>query len=346
MFYIIFVFFAILALIVGKRKINNFNFILLLLFTIFIVGFRGDDVDNDYQSYLGEIYSPSGTTDGINEFSFYYIRDFAMNIFASPLVVFIVYAFLGVSLKLFAIRRISNYFWLSILMYFSTFLILQEFNTIRAGVATGFLLLGIPLWGGDKPYRFLPFLCLSIFFHYSFFILIPVFFLVRNNDRYLKVFVFCIPLFYLLYFIASHYLSDLLSLINIGFIKDKKDAYSDADYSLNPFATIFLFKISLILIFYFFRKYFQEFNKYFYILLKLYIIGVLFVILFADLLPTVAQRFYEIFVIVEILLFPLFMDTKFKYFVFPIIVAYSFFFLHLYIEIAEYIRNYQLIFDI
>lgn len=337
MYLVIFILLSITAILLGDKKPTMVILISLILIISAFVGFRGDDVDNDYQSYVNAIEQQSY----ISELSFQFISDFFYSVFHSTLLTFLFYALFGVGLKLIAFKRYSNYFWLTLVLYFSTFFVLQEMNAMRAGVASGFMLLSFKPWSEEKRGKALLFLLLAFLFHYSFIIVIPLLLFVSNKEDKVLYYLFLIPIGYLIYLTI-----DISAFIpfQITYLADKFNDYI-SDESTNVLSTVFIVKIIFILFLYIFRSELAEKNKYFYLFLKLYCFGIFMVVIFAN-LPAASMRFMDVFIIVELFLIPMFCNlTTFERIPAIAIVIYAYFYFYLYVDVAEYIRPYYTIFN-
>ena len=110
----------------------------VLLFVL--AGFRKGSQFPDYSSYL-ILYEDIKSGDVIVELSFLYIAKLVHFIFNNVLFLFLIYALIGVSLKLKSIRQLTDLWLLSLVVYASNFFILHEMIQIRVGVYAGFLLL-------------------------------------------------------------------------------------------------------------------------------------------------------------------------------------------------------------
>lgn len=341
MYLFIFIILSVLSLIFKEKKISNTSlFLLIFTFTAF-VGLRGDDVDNDYKNYQ---FAIEINNTGIAEITFKSISHFLYKIFHSSVIVFVLYAILGVGLKFIAFKKYSNYFWLTILIYFSTFFILQEMNAIRAGAASGFVLLGLKPWSEGKKKAALLLIIIAGLFHYSFFVLLPFLFIISNNNKHNNILIYIglIPIAYILYPFLD--IGIVSPYINNPYILGKMSGYLNSFESTDVFSTVFLIKILFILLLYFFRKKLDSY-PYFYLFLKLYCIGIFFVVIFAN-FPAASMRFMDIFIIVELFLIPLFCNlfpSKFKFIPILLIILYSYFYFYLYVNVGEYIRPYSLI---
>lgn len=340
LYYIIF---ALISLFSVRKKPSNLVFFLLFAFFGILIGFRGEDVDNDYVTYLDAIqYSNSS---GIQEISFYWISSFFYKYFDSTVLTFVFYGFLGFGLKLFNLKRYANFFWLSFIIYFTTLFILQEMNAMRAGVGAGFMLLSIKAWSDANVKKTILLILVASFFHYSYLILIPLVFIVSNKDKKIIWYVMLIPLAYILYYAIDF--TKILMLFKISYVEDKREGYLEGkELITNVYSTVFIIKIIIIGLLYKYRKHLSVHNDYFYIFFKLYCISIFILVATAN-LPAASMRFLDIFSIGEIFLIPLFLflfKPKLRWIPRLGIILYAGFYLYLYVDLAKYIRDYYLIF--
>ena len=161
---------------------------LCLLLAIF-VAFRPAGIDNDYNTYLDFFKNPSGISALLTEPTFKMINALA-RFCGAPLLLFVVYAFLSVPLKVYAIKRLSPYWYLSILLWFSHLFIIQEMTQIRVAVSSAIFLFSLPLLSEGKKMKFICCLIFAILFHYSALILIPLFCSGINNSHVFGVVCF------------------------------------------------------------------------------------------------------------------------------------------------------------
>ena len=144
-------------------------------------------------------------------------------------------------------------------------------------------------------------------FHSSAIAIIPLYF-VSSKIKNLRIYLLLIPLMYLLYF-AGIRLTTFLSMLPIPSIQQKIMAYKlimeNGEMSeINIFNIFFLLKIIMCFFLMWKSTNISQQNKYFIILLKIYIIGLSSFIVFSD-FPTLAFRISELYQIVEILLVPM-----------------------------------------
>ena len=136
---------------------------------------------------------------------------------------FLFYAIIGITLKFYAIQRLSTFLFLPLVIYFGNFFILHDYIQIRVSVASAFLLLSIiPLSQGKKGQGALCFLA-AAFFHYSAIVLFLILFF--NNKPLTttwKLFLLSIvPVGVLLFFLHL----DFVSFLPIPFFQEKAEMY-------------------------------------------------------------------------------------------------------------------------
>lgn len=303
---VLFIIVAILAIIpLIDSKYNLVAFILINIILACFAAFRGEDF-TDYKNYI-TYFEQNG--DIFVEPAFILISGF-IHLFSNNVIfLFVIFAVLGVSLKFLAIKELTQLWALSIAIYISYFYILHDLVQIRAGVATGFLLLCIkPIY--EKNFKKFMFLALlAITFHYSAILIIPLYFLNKNPSK--KWLLFSVPFAYLIYFLGVN----LIVFLPISGIQEKIEVYKqiqeelqEETATLNVFNLLFLARIT---IFYFIIwKYdlINSHNKYTPILLKIYCISLISLLVFAQ-MPVVAFRLNELFGIVEVILVPLIFYT-------------------------------------
>lgn len=179
-------FFLIISLLVAwnynyikKNSINNiliYFFIvgILLVFAVFRDGSRLPD----YQEYVFSFNNPSiGPIEPSYKFIVKNIRYFSK----SYLWLFFVYALIGINIKYYAIKKYSPLFFYSISVWISTYFLLHEMIQIRASIASGILLLLIPLIYKKDYLNSIVLIGISFLFHRSSIIYIVLLFLSNKN---------------------------------------------------------------------------------------------------------------------------------------------------------------------
>lgn len=280
------------------KKGENIIFYLLGLLLFIIAGFRSKGIDRDYLSYVNWF---ENARDNV-ELSFQIISDTIKKLGGDSIYLFILYALLGISTKFFAIKKMSAFPLLSILVYIGYLYPLQELTQIRAGVATGFILLSIYQKINQKILYSIFFMGCAIFFHYSSLIVIPILFFNPNNFN---------KLFYSAAIILSYWGSIYLSAIIESvmdylpaIIKWKIMAYGrETGAELNIFNGWQLLRVGVAFFMIFNIDQLSKFNSSYQFLLKIYVIGIFSYTLFSF-NPVFAVRISDLFFVVDLILLP------------------------------------------
>lgn len=299
-----FFFFVLCSFIIPKELLYKYLLYFFLGFLlILIAGFRNEEVVRDYVNYVTYFYEQDFLQ---VEPAFVLISKIIhLLIGPYPIYLFVLFASLGVGLKLVAIKQLSSLWFLSLVIYISNFFILHEMTQIRAGVASALLLLCVkPIYDRDLK-KFLLFSFLGFLFHYSAIVILPLWFLgIKARKNFL---FFSIPVAYLIYFSGIN----LITTIPIAVIQSKISIYqtlmemgNEESILINVFNLVFLGKI--ILFYFLLSKYelIVSHNKYAPILMKIYCISLMSYLVLA-VMPPIATRINELFAIVEIVLLPL-----------------------------------------
>lgn len=167
-----------------KTDLSLHYFFLLFVFLLLFIfpATRKVGVDRDSESYASNINTAieenfSNSITGAREPTFFLIVYIANLLFSDAVRgTFVIYAFIAVFLKLKGINRYSDNFILSLILYISFFYILQEFNTIRSGIATGIFLVSYDDIKRKKLSRFLIKILIATLFHYSSIVLLIFYF--------------------------------------------------------------------------------------------------------------------------------------------------------------------------
>jgi hypothetical protein len=147
---------------------------------------------------------------------------------------------------------------------------------------------------------------LAFLFHYSAILAVPLYFL-NGNKINIVFFSLLIPAAYLLYFLNFH-LSFLIDLIPIPEVKIKYHQYKYLSslhnaHKGNLFSYLQMSRCLLVYLFLWKWESIHEKNKYFILLLKIYIIAISILVLFFD-IPALGARASEMLMPVEMLLIP------------------------------------------
>ncbi len=287
------------------RKVNAVTSLFIVVVLALYAGLREGRKFNDYEMYV-QAWNRLTYAENQIEVSYIFIRNILRyDLGFSSVSIFMFYAFLGVATKVIAIKKISNLFYLSILIYISHFFILHELTQIRAGVAAGFVLLAIvPLYGRNLKY-FLLLMLIATLFHYSAVIILPLWYL--RTHRRVQYLYYLLPVGYVLYFIGFNFMQN----IPIPYVQTKLDAYRELSRkgvsgfdTINVFNAVFLVKVALFYLIMTLRERISVHNKYFFLLLRIEAFS-LFALPALAVIPAIAYRVHEFLGIVEVVLFPM-----------------------------------------
>ena len=245
--------FAILSVIAvlaffEDEEIQGRGWLLFLLATVLTLcaAFRPEGMDKDYISYLGYYHNPNSGMALLTEPTFRLICSVA-RLFGIPMLIFVIYAFLAIPLKTYAITRLSPFYYLSILVWFSHLYIVQDMTQIRVAVAAALYLFSLPFLVEGKKIKYVLIILVAILFHYSSLFLLPIVFLDNLQLSWLKKSL--LLLLPLVFYFTSIISIDLLYLIPIPFIQEKIVVYEEMrKYSgmfdeLNTFNIMALFRL-------------------------------------------------------------------------------------------------------
>lgn len=308
MIFLLFTFFFITSFFAFKvdgfnSNYKNILFLVIGMLLIIFVGFRDGESVRDYRAYITMFNNSETIIEPGFTFIAFIIKKY---IFDNVILLFLIYAILGVGTKLKAIIQLTPLLFFSLLVYLSNFLILHEMTQIRVGVASGILLLCIkPIY--ERNLKTFLILCLvAVMFHYSAIILFPLWFINRNNPNKVLL-LLLIPLGFLVYFLNIN----LILTIPIPYIQNKITVYQDLQAlglngfdKINVFNSLFLLRCAIYYLFLFKYELLIKSNKYTVILLKIYALS-LFVWPTFSIMPVVAFRINELLGIVEIILLPM-----------------------------------------
>ena len=268
-----------------------------------IAALRPEGIDRDYTEYISHFRNYD--TIVMLEPTFKAIAWFVHRFLgANPTLLFAIYAALGVGLKMVAIRELSNMALLSVAIYISQFFILHEMTQIRAGVASGVLLLAIKPLYDRNLWRFLFIVLCATAFHLSGIIILALWFL--SPTRRLKLYPIIIPAAIALSILEV----DITGLIPIPYLSAKIELYQNIkEYTdsvhnhINIFNAIYLVRLALCYLLFWAAPTLAKQNRYYTLMLKIYTLSLAALPLFAN-LPVMAHRVYELLGIVEIILIP------------------------------------------
>jgi hypothetical protein len=302
-----FLFIVLAVLVVSEFVKSRYRTVLYIsvgVILFLVAGFRPPGFDRDYLSYL-KIFNGDYDTDlPVSEPSILLIISFIQQVlFSKSIFLFLVYAALGISLKMYAIRQLSEFWFASLLVYFSYSFLLHDLTQIRAGVAVGFILVSIKPLYERRGWQFLIFTLLAASFHYSALAFLPAWFLSANTISK-KIYTIMIFATYLIYPFSESIITGFLTLLPNGVLLSNLNRYqNDMNTPLNIYNIWQLMRCALCIVFLWKSDLIKKHNRYAFLLIKLYAFATFVFVLLAS-NPAFAGRFSDIFSIVDIIVIP------------------------------------------
>ena len=292
----------------NKKEYTIITFVLILS-----IGFRGKGVDNDYEAYVASINQFLA----ISEPTFLLIASLIKNFNLPIVTLFIIYAFIGVYYKMNVIYKNSALPLVSIIIYLSNIILLQDINQIRAGAATALFLISIQYFIEGRKKLFVLIIIIASLFHFSALLYFSILLIDNKKITYRKyLFWITLPLLgYTFYYIFNQ---NMIEKIPIEPIRDKLLMYktlqsmgSEGFSSINLFNPYFIFKLIIyyILMEYYYALYKDNDNITLYI--KIFSISLFVFPALGAITPILGYRSSDLFSCIEILLFP-YLFTLFK----------------------------------
>lgn len=302
-----------LALVWNKQQYTHKRIFVIIGITLFIVSiFLDKTYLPDYEQYVG-YFKHVGDNIIVLEPTFILIASIVEMLNNEVFFGFMLYLLLGITIKMLAIKRLSNLYFLTLAFYISSYWIYHELIQIRVGVAAGFFLMAIkPLYERNLKY-FLFYSLLAIAFHYSAILILPLWF-INKGMKGSVFYTLLIPGCMLLYVLHIDVVI-LLQYLPIPYVQEKIETYSmiaeiGPDRGLltakeyNPFITWYLLKAVLAIFMWFNIRQIQKENQYAVLLLKIYTLGIAILWCLPS-VPVVATRCSELLSVVQIVLIPL-----------------------------------------
>ena len=320
------------SLLISKKLLSNIFYWSAAVFLILIAGFRTIGLDRDSLNYV-TYYQSANKIDLLDKEPAFWIIKFVNDILFKGDIrtFFFIFATLGVSIKFFAIKKLSKKPWISVIAYISLYYILHEMTQIRAGVAAGIFLLAIPDIYNKNLKNYLLKTLIAVSFHYSAIIMLPLYFF---NPKNIKIIYFSLPvlgLFFALSKLSSTFLINKIVNILPEFLRYKINIYfsllNNGIHSEINIFNIYYTSLLILLIFIFYILYILKIKlKGFYdiIYVKILIFS-LFVFYFFSFIPVFSFRISEFLDVVLIFLIPnLYLYFKQKKIILSFIISYFF----------------------
>jgi hypothetical protein len=332
-----------------KKKFHVLLFWPIVFVLFLVAAFRGAGVDHDYDNYL-EYYNTvvQNKYDWVLlEPAYYLISKISYFFLDNSYLVFIIYAFLGLTIKSQAIKETSNFIFLSLLLYFCNYFFLHEMTQIRVGVASGIFLYSIKFIEERNIKKFGLCILFATTFHYTSVIGIPFYFL-NPKKLNVKIYYTAIIISIIMVFLQVSTIDLLFKVGGSLPIFQKLNMYKTLidNGDVNKINFFNIFSISSLLfnsLFLWKAAYLETKNKYFILFLKISCFGFLASSVFFD-FPVLSFRISEYLGVVNICLFPmLFYFLKEKYVSTTLIVMYVILVFVINIYYAKYMLPYKMI---
>jgi len=313
-----------------NNRYYSYLFVLFFVLLFFIAGFRPVGIDRDSKGYASLIQSFI-TTHNYNfirtEPSFYLIVNVSKFLFDDVVRgVFIIYALLGVSLTLYAIKKHSSFPLLSLIVYFCFYFVLHAMTQIRVGVAAAIFLLAIPDIVNRNLKSFLIKTALATLFHYSAIIMLFIYLInLKHNKQLFYLFLPLIGILLTIINVRKFFLMSIVSFL-LEILSYKINLYFTM-HGMGMFTEVKVFNIyysSLLIIYYFAIININKFKKEIDVL-QIKIMGwMLFSFYFFSFSPVLAFRISGFLGVSLIFFLPnLISIVREKYFISFVVFLYS-----------------------
>ncbi|KQA98433.1 EpsG family protein [Vibrio metoecus] len=345
----IFVFFSIFALIEiackdKYKSIIDLFFLYSTLLLVFFAGARAVGVGSDDENYYNMFLSVPNFSEWIyGEFSYSFEKIwmepgyvFFGSIFRSissePVALFFPVAFLSVTIACYYYYKLSPYYFMSLLLFFSHNFLYRDINQIRSAItcAIGLALISF-IYKRKKIHTFILILLASLFHMVGLVYFVTFVFSRISQYRKLHFYGLLISVFLSI----SGFLHFLISNINfLGVISTKISSYSTTEKYVNSVGLLDITNIKNMVIFLLLYSFWDVLSsKYdkFRICFTFFAFGVFWRIAFSE-FGVLSARVATIFTITEVILIPMLISI-FKQKLTPALITVFYAFLMLYINL-------------
>lgn len=305
---IIFIVFVLLSVEYEVKPIPKENFWLAFigLFLAVLAGLRDVSVSRDYEPYLGSFIAVMhGDANGgigllpLFEPGFVAIVKFSYYLFPDNgnISVMLIFAFLSMSTKMYAIKKVSFNPYLVLLLYFCHYFMFQEMTQIRNGLACSLFFLAILAHLQNERLKAVAFILLACLFHNSASLYLLLIFLRKDVlNKYLYIGLFLLSM--ILGILKIPFLSMFVGF-DFNLISNKLTTYVDIaekGYFSNVRFFNVLNTINFLMTgyFLFYGIYYKVKEHAFILFLKCNIISIFMYGLLID-VPSMAARFSELY---------------------------------------------------
>ncbi len=325
--------------------------ILLIIFLGIIAGTRSDSPDfvmyYDIFHYKDDTIKHFKERDIPLEWCMYIIPNFYSFILDNKESIikccFLTFAFLGVGTKIIAIKKYAAFFTLSIMLYVSNLFIMMEMTTIRAGVAAGIFMLSLSDLKDNDNKNFFIKLLFCFFFHNSSAVYIIPWLLLKFKIN-IKYYYFALIFSFIMIVLKMN----IIHILFLDRIFPRIELYLKMmEWQKNEGTNIFnfraLFALTIVIIMGIYYKKLKDL-KYFDILFKIHIISICIFFLLSVSTETFSIRTFEMFSVVQILLYPMIVNLfnkKNQFIGWVIIILFSLLQIYYLIDVADIYKPYK-----
>jgi hypothetical protein len=356
-YYLIFFLIVLLALGFYCKIIIRKEFLLAITcLLVLIAAFRAPNVDKDYTTYINSFSLVGSPLDYFINYSqwnylepFYYLIPSvvkSMNVYYYDTILFFIFSSIGVSIKIFSVSKLSKNLSLALITYFSFYFFLHEMTQMRAGIASGGLLICTYCYYEKKLIPFFVVLIFSMCFQYTGILILLL--LLLDKKRFNASFnILLLMLSFVFILFKINVINEFFFRFNLPFT-DKLlltlKTLTQKENGLNPFNVVYLISILLQMWLFVNHKKISSATPYGILLLKIQLIGFIFFGIFSN-VAVVAFRLYEFFGVVSIITSTYLTYTiKNKVLSNTIVVVYNFLLLINLLHVTKLISSYDFIF--
>ena len=160
----------------GKYK--WFAFLTIGVVLMVYAGVRPVGFDRDSPNYETMFMHPDSRSSEISvEPFFLFICNVCSLLMQDVRIILVLFAIVGVTLKMYAIKKLTPMFFLPLVIYFGNFYFLHEITQIRAGVAAAIFLISVYCMSEGRKLVAFGVIAVACMFHYSALSLFPLLFL-------------------------------------------------------------------------------------------------------------------------------------------------------------------------
>ena len=296
------VYFLLCCLCFVKNRFSKPFLVVLILILCLIATYRDSNLP-DYESYYN--FAMNYTDDERFEPSIFLIRDISNYLSCSFYMFFFIYALISVTLKALAIHRLTNYVVLSFVAYMALDFPIHEMIQMRAAVAMGIVLLGIPYIYEKKIVQYFTIISIATLFHYTSLLALPLYFLNARNIDVRKEIILIVICFII--GTIKIRITYVIGYIPIDFVQHLYHMYEQAslfgnDESVFSLMIMFLLVIQFLLLLN--AEKISMANKYIFLLVKMQTISLCSFFLLNE-MPIIGVRVSEFYRIAYIISIPL-----------------------------------------